>query len=135
MVGADYTQRFTRYQTEVRYTTQPDGIPGNCDYAAMSSWYLFAALGFYPISGTPLFILGSPIFPKTVLYRDKENKSTLSILAHNAGPENIYVEKATLNGNDLDMKSYAFINFEEFTTGNDVLEFWMTDLVPSFYTN
>jgi putative alpha-1,2-mannosidase len=55
-----YTQYWTRWLVDHKYNTSPDGIPGNDDYGTMSAWLVFASLGFYPLSGAPFYILGSP---------------------------------------------------------------------------
>ena len=55
-----HTQYWTRWLVEHKYSTAPDGIPGNDDYGTMSAWLVFASLGFYPLSGAPFYIVGSP---------------------------------------------------------------------------
>ena len=55
-----YTQYWTRWLVDHKYTTEPSGIPGNDDYGTMSAWLVFASLGFYPLSGAPFYIVGSP---------------------------------------------------------------------------
>ncbi|MBM4392604.1 MAG: GH92 family glycosyl hydrolase [Deltaproteobacteria bacterium] len=47
---------------ESQYDVDPDGLAGNDDAGTLSAWYLFAALGFYPIAGTTHYVLGAPIF-------------------------------------------------------------------------
>jgi putative alpha-1,2-mannosidase len=55
-----HTQYWTQWLVDHKYTSFPDGIPGNDDYGTMSAWLVFASLGFYPLSGAPFYILGSP---------------------------------------------------------------------------
>ena len=57
---AYHTQYWTRWLVDHKYSALPDGIPGNDDYGTMSAWLVFASLGFYPLSGAPLYIIGSP---------------------------------------------------------------------------
>jgi hypothetical protein len=55
-----HTQYWTRWLVEHKYSSKPDGIPGNDDYGTMSAWLVFATLGLYPLSGAPFYIIGSP---------------------------------------------------------------------------
>lgn len=55
-----YTQYWTRWLVDHKYTAEPSGIPGNDDYGTMSAWLVFASLGIYPLSGAPFYIVGSP---------------------------------------------------------------------------
>jgi len=118
----DLTQKFSRMVMNTRFSSLPDGIPGNDDYGTMSAWYLFAALGFYPQAGGTTYILGSPVFPEVTL--NLANNTRLVVTAHNAGPDNIYVQKVALNG--LPFTS-AFISHSQLVTLGSVtkLEFWM----------
>lgn len=82
------------------YQDQPDGLSGNEDCGQMSAWYVFSALGFYPVSpGTDQYVLGSPIFPKTTI--QVGSRKTFTIEANHVSPKNIYIQKATLNGKPL----------------------------------
>jgi putative alpha-1,2-mannosidase len=123
-----------------RYSSQPDGIPGttlsdemlrfegNDDYGTMSAWYTFGALGFYPLAGSELYLIGSPIFPKITLARPQGN---LTVIAHDANNDNIFVSKVTLNGKPIDMKNSPFLLHSQIL-GETVLEFWMTSKRPSY---
>ena len=59
--------RFLRYVTTTHFGDGPDGLPGNDDGGTMSAFYIFSALGFYPIPGTDTYVLGSPLFPRASL--------------------------------------------------------------------
>jgi predicted alpha-1,2-mannosidase len=61
------TARWTRWTTLTHYGDGPDGLPGNDDGGTMSAFYVFAALGLYPIAGTDRYVLGSPLFPRATL--------------------------------------------------------------------
>jgi len=89
------TQKYTAWLRENKYTAFPDGIPGNDDYGTMSSWFIFSALGFYPLSATTTYVLGTPLFEKLLLQR---KEGDLLILANNLSKENIYVSTVTING-------------------------------------
>ena len=52
---------------ENRYSDQPDGLAGNDDGGTLSAWYVFASLGFYPMAGTPEYVLGEPIWDQAIL--------------------------------------------------------------------
>jgi len=85
-----------RIQTQL-FTNTPSGLPGNDDAGALSSWYVFSALGFYPlVPGAGGFVLGSPVFPSATI--NLENGGQLCIQGINASPENCYVQSFTLNG-------------------------------------
>jgi predicted alpha-1,2-mannosidase len=61
------TARWVRWTTTTHFTDAPDGLPGNDDGGTMSAFYLFGALGLYPVAGTDRWVLGSPLFPRAVL--------------------------------------------------------------------
>ncbi len=66
---ADLTQYWVRKIMDDRYSDQPGGLPGNDDLGAMSSWYVFSALGFYPVCpGDPVYAFGAPVFRHVVLH-------------------------------------------------------------------
>ncbi|HWX18675.1 MAG TPA: GH92 family glycosyl hydrolase [Candidatus Binatia bacterium] len=85
-----------RIQTQLFNNTQ-NGLPGNDDAGALSSWYVFSALGLYPlVPGVGGFVLGSPMFPSAVI--NLENGRQITIEGINASPQNCYVQSFTLNG-------------------------------------
>ncbi|MEL7161908.1 MAG: glycoside hydrolase family 92 protein, partial [Bacteroidota bacterium] len=94
------TQELVREITERFYTTRPDGLCGNEDCGQLSAWYLFSALGFYPVhpaSGT--YDLGIPAVERGTL-RVGAGK-TFTILAAPFGPDYRYVKAVYLNGERL----------------------------------
>ncbi|MGV8095228.1 MAG: GH92 family glycosyl hydrolase [Mangrovibacterium sp.] len=98
-----------------------DGFPGEEDSGAMGSWYVFAAMGFFPNAGQDLYLISGPVFPKIVLTR--ENGKQIVIEAENASPGNRYVQSAMLNGQPLNR---AWIKHEEIANGA-LLQFKMGD--------
>lgn len=58
------TLRWVRWVMSSQYHVDPDGLAGNDDAGTLSGWYLFAALGFYPIAGTDVYVLGAPLFER-----------------------------------------------------------------------
>lgn len=83
------TQREVRHIMETEYLNAPGGLSGNDDAGQMSAWYVFSAMGFYPVCpGTPYYIIGSSSFPRMSIRL--ENGKTFTILAHNANKK-IYI--------------------------------------------
>lgn len=77
-----------------------DGYPGNEDSGAMSSWYIFSALGFFPVAGQDLYLINGPLFKKCIIQLENGNKLILEGI--NASGENMYVESVTFNGKEYD---------------------------------
>jgi len=91
------TQMHVREAMNKLYRPGPDGLCGDEDNGQTSVWYVFSALGMYPVApGTGQYVLGSPLFKKATLHL--ENGKTFVINAANNMADNIYVSKAQLNG-------------------------------------
>lgn len=115
------TQRLIRQICKNFYQNKPDGLIGNDDCGQMSAWYMFSAMGFYPVnpvSGELVF--GAPQLPKTTLNLD--NGKTFTIEAINLSEENMYIEKIELNGSIYTEK---FITYDDIMNGGE-LTFYMT---------
>lgn len=83
-----------------QYHPAPDGLGGNDDCGQMSAWYLFSALGFYPVApASGRYALGSPAI-KTAAIK-LENGRTLTIEARDQSDKNVYVKKVEINGRAL----------------------------------
>lgn len=98
------TQQYAAQVMHTLYKNTPNGICGNEDCGQMSSWYVFSAMGFYPvdpISGQ--YEIGSPIFPEVKMYL--ANGKTFVVRAENVSDENIYIQSVTVNGQPYN-KSY-----------------------------
>jgi predicted alpha-1,2-mannosidase len=95
----DLTQKWVHWIRENKYGLGHDGLDGNDDGGTLSAWYIFSALGFYPIAGTDIYQLGSPLFKEAEL---NLGKNRLTIIADNVSKENIFVEKVWLNDILLD---------------------------------
>lgn len=91
----DLTQKWTRWILDSKYGVNAQGLDGNDDGATLSSWYLFAALGFYPIAGSDYYQLGAPLFRNAVIHL---GNNTLKVVAENYSPVNVYVSNVWLNG-------------------------------------
>ncbi|HPE58676.1 MAG TPA: glycoside hydrolase family 92 protein, partial [Bacteroidales bacterium] len=86
------------------YNSQADGYCGDEDNGQTSAWYIFSAMGFYPVCpGTDEYVLGSPLFNKITL--TLENGNTFVINAANNSKEKRYVESTSMNGKSYD-KNY-----------------------------
>ena len=107
------TQERVRQVTEELYRTGPGGLCGNEDMGSLSSWYVFSALGFYPVTpGMPVYVIGSPLFGKATIELD--HKKTFTILAPHNSKENKYIQSATLNGKPMNK---TWISQKEITEG------------------
>ncbi len=94
------TQRHVRRVMERLYGPGPDGLLGDEDTGQMSAWFLFSALGFYPVCpGQPIYVLGSPLVREATLHLP--GGKTFTIRAPGNGPGNVYVQSARLNGAPL----------------------------------
>ena len=81
------------------YTPGPDGYCGDEDNGQTSAWYVFSALGFYPVCpGTDEYVLGAPLFKKAVLHF--ENGNSLTIDAGNNSAQNVYIQSLQVDGNE-----------------------------------
>ena len=94
---AHKTQEIVRIVQNTLWKDAPDGIPGNDDLGAMSSWYVWTALGLYPgIPGRAEAWLTAPLFPRAVVRR--ANGQTLSIDAPGASSTTPFVQALTVDG-------------------------------------
>ncbi|MFV0390901.1 MAG: GH92 family glycosyl hydrolase [Paludibacteraceae bacterium] len=92
-------QNHLRQVMERMYTAAPDGYCGDEDNGQTSAWYVFSALGFYPVCpGSGQYILGSPIFPKATIHLDNGKK--IEISTTNNGTEKVYVKNLKVNQKD-----------------------------------
>ncbi len=83
------------------YNNTPAGVPGNDDCGQISTWFNFAALGFYPVNAaTGVYVLGSPLVKRATL-RNPAAGTIFTILAENNSGQNIYVQGVELNGKPL----------------------------------
>jgi predicted alpha-1,2-mannosidase len=89
-----------RIQNEL-FTGRPDGLPGNDDAGALSSWFVFSAIGLYPeIPGVAGFVVCSPMFGKAIIHVG--NGSTLNIIAGDKLPYGYYIRDARLNSKEYE---------------------------------
>lgn len=91
----DLTQKWVRWIDAQSFTAGADGLPGNDDGGTMSAWLLFDWLGFYPIAGSDLFVIGAPHFPRA---RVRVAGGEFVVEAAGVSPSAIYVQGVTLDG-------------------------------------
>lgn len=111
------TQRLVRQITTDFYLNKPDGLIGNDDCGQMSAWYLFSAMGFYPmnpVSGELVF--GAPQLPKVILKLADGKAFTME--ARNLSAENMYVDKIEWNGQPYNQK---FITYADIMGGGTLV--------------
>ena len=114
------TQARVRMILDEMYHQGPDGLGGNDDCGQMSAWYIFSALGFYPVApASGEYALGSPAVYGAVLHLD--NGKTFTIIVKNQSDRNVHVRSVKLNGQLL---TRPFLPVAEVTKGG-TLEFVM----------
>ena len=92
------------------YTPTPDAYCGDEDNGQTSAWYVFSALGFYPVCpGTAQYVLGAPLFKKATIHL--ENGKNVVINAPENSQSNIYIQDMKVNGQEYTMNYYTFPMF------------------------
>jgi predicted alpha-1,2-mannosidase len=115
----DYSGQAWKTQAKVReianaeYANLPSGIDGDDDCGQMSAWYLFTALGFYPVNpASGDYMIGSPLFAKMTMRL--ANGKTFSMTAKNNSTKNVYIQSAQLNGRPLNI---PVLHYDEIMDG------------------
>jgi predicted alpha-1,2-mannosidase len=94
------TQAKVREIANAEYANLPAGLDGDDDCGQMSAWYLFTALGFYPVTpASGNYLIGSPMFQRMSLTLASGKRFTVT--ARNNSAQNVYIQSATLNGQPL----------------------------------
>lgn len=132
----DRTAEIVRSVMRYQFTTGKGGLPGNDDSGGLSSWYVWSAIGIFPVTGLPIMLIGSPIFDQSTI---KLMGGDFTIKALNQAPDHYYVQKAFLNGKSLDR---SYLKLTEFAAEAElILEMgpepsdWANDSrPPSFLT-
>jgi predicted alpha-1,2-mannosidase len=110
------TQAKVREIAAAEYANLPSGIDGDDDCGQMSAWYLFTALGFYPVNpASGDYMIGSPLF--TTMSLQVSNGKRFTVAAQNNSPKNVYIQSATLNGKPLRI---PVIRYEEVEAGGSL---------------
>ncbi|KAG1466454.1 hypothetical protein G6F57_013256 [Rhizopus arrhizus] len=110
------TQARLKQIMDTQYADRPDGLAGNDDVGQMSAWYVFTALGFYPVApGSGEYILGRPFLPKTAMRLP--NGKTFTIVADGLDDKHTYVGSVSLNGTPLQR---TFLRHDEILAGGEL---------------
>lgn len=111
------TQLRVREVMNKMYRNHLDGLCGNDDCGQMSAWYIFSAMGFYPVCpASGQYVFGAPYLPENVLHL--QNGNTLIIKAPNVSDQNCYIQSVTLNGQPLHT---AYITYEQIMAGGELV--------------
>ena len=103
------------------YSPRPDGLCGNDDCGQMSAWYIFSAMGFYPVNPVAgEYVIGAPQIPRITM--NLPNGKQFTVIAKNLSKKNKYVKSVSLNGNPLTGNT---ITYEQIMAGG-TLTFTMT---------
>lgn len=122
----DRTAELVREVFDRFYKPKPDGLCGNDDCGQMSAWYIFSAMGFYPVSpASGEYILGAPQLPKVSI--DLQNGKTFTVIANNLSETNKYVKSVKLNNVEI---TNPIITHAQIL-GGGTLEFEMTNEVEN----
>lgn len=111
------TQERIHQIVSTMYKPEPHGLCGNDDCGQMSAWYIFSAMGFYPVApGSNEYVIGSPSVDQAVINLENGNKFTI----HTEGlsKNNIYINKVTLNGEEIDR---CYITHDEIISGGEII--------------
>ncbi len=104
-----------------KYFLGKKGLPGQDDSGALSSWYVWSALGLFPVAGQAVYLIGSPVF--TDIELPVNTGKTFKVEAVNTSETNIYIQSATLNGKPFNQN---WISHQQLSSGG-VLRLIMGD--------
>jgi len=111
------TQARARQVMNLLYQSTPDGLCGDEDTGQMSSWYVFSALGFYPMCpGTTEYLIGSPLFDRATIALPDGREFVVTASAN--GPQRPYIGGATLNGQDFNR---TYLTHEQIVRGGELV--------------
>lgn len=114
------TQQYAAKVMHELYQNSPAGLCGNEDCGQMSAWYVFSAMGFYPVDPVSgKYEIGTPLFPEMQMHLSNDN--TFTVLAPTVSKENIYIQAVKLDGKPY---SKSYITHEQIMEGA-TLEFEM----------
>ena len=95
------TQQRVRQIMDTLYGAGPDGLCGNEDCGQLSAWFVWSALGLYPVTpGSPDYVLGTPLFPRATVHLP--NGRTFTVRGYGVRSKFPYIQRAALNGRPLD---------------------------------
>jgi predicted alpha-1,2-mannosidase len=99
--GAPWKTQYWTRKVAALYNNTPAGVPGNDDCGQLSSWFVFAALGFYPVNAANgVYVIGSPLVNRATL-RNPVTGARFTVVAENNSADNLFIQSAALNGKPL----------------------------------
>jgi predicted alpha-1,2-mannosidase len=117
------TQAMVRRIVDTLYGSGPDGLAGNEDCGQMSAWYVFSALGFYPVTpGSTQYVIGSPVFDRATISVAGDRAFVVRAQG-SSSPKAHYIRSARLNGAEYDR---SFIDHADLMRGGELM-FEMSD--------
>src|SRR5574344_503464 len=107
------TQQRVAQIMRTMYNTSSSGYAGNDDCGEMSAWYVFSAMGFYPVNpASNEYAIGTPLFDKCIIHLS--NGNSFSIISKHKTPEHIFIKSIKLNGKFFNK---SFIDYETMAKG------------------
>jgi predicted alpha-1,2-mannosidase len=111
------TQRLVQKIMKTQYGSKPNSLCGNDDCGQMSAWYIFNAMGFYPVCpGSDCYVIGSPTVKKAVMHLS--NGRTFTMIAENVSSRDIYIQSARLNGKSWNR---PYLPYDELKNGGTIV--------------
>lgn len=122
--GAAWKTQYWVRKVAALYRNTPAGIPGNDDCGQLSSWFVFAALGFYPVNAANgVYVIGSPLVNRAVI-QNPLTGTRFTIVAEDNSADNLFIQSARLNGKDL---TRSWLTHAEIVAGGE-LHFRMSSM-------
>lgn len=111
------TQARIRQIMDTLSNDSPSGLAGNDDVGQMSAWYLFSAMGFYPVTpGDMTYVIGAPQLPEVTL--KLSNGKRFKVIAKGLSKDNLYVASVNLNGKPL---SHSYLHHNDIMAGGELV--------------
>ena len=128
----DKTAKLVQKIINENFNISRSGLPGNDDSGAMSAWFAFHAMGFFPVAGQDIYLITSPQFDKTTI--ELENGAKFEIIVNNNSDKNLYVQSASLNGKPLNQAWFKHSDIKdgavlELNMGKNPSD-WGREIVP-----
>ncbi len=110
-------QKLVREVMKTQYGNKPNSLCGNDDCGQMSAWYIFNAMGYYPVCpGSDVYVIGSPTVKKAAMRLS--NGKTFTTIAESLSEENVYIQSARLNGKSWDK---PYLPYDELKKGGTLV--------------
>lgn len=111
------TQKYVHTIIQTQYGNKPNSLSGNDDCGQMSGWYLFNAMGFYPVCpGSNYYAIGSPVLKSITLHLPADK--TFKVTAQNVNNKNIYIQSVKLNGKEWNK---PYFHYDELKNGGEMV--------------